>query len=258
MQDWGLLDLVQSKAAMPEFMRFLSYRDGEVLHELQLWPDMEMKFGTPHLLIHRREILNILLDEARKLKVTLRVNSQVTRIDLSVPSITTAAGDVLTAQIIIGADGERSFCRSTILGRPHTLCATGKLVYRFTLDLDFVRGNSELGHLVNPPAVSCWIGPRSHIVAYELPSDGIFNVSLTCPDPVEGRVQLGPREADLDELRRCFAQWDPTFVKLLEFAAHTRFWTLVQLPEENRVWIDDEAQRTILIGDAAHAMQPYL
>ncbi|KAI1759505.1 hypothetical protein GGR53DRAFT_513396 [Hypoxylon sp. FL1150] len=258
MQDWGLLDQIQDKAAVPELMVFRSYRDGKSLHNHRLWPESKNAFGFPHLLIHRKDILDILVNKARDLGVHLHLDSRVVHINLSARSATTSRGEVFTAHFIIGADGERSFCRAKILDRTEPPCPTGKLVFRFTVDSKIIHQIPEFRPLVDSNPITCWIGPQSHIVAYELPHNKLFNVSLTCPDPIEGRVQFSPRDAGLDELKRFFAKWDPVLLKLFQYAANVRYWTLLQLPEENRVWLDSEAQSLVLIGDAAHSMLPYL
>ncbi|KAI1140006.1 hypothetical protein F5Y05DRAFT_376846 [Hypoxylon sp. FL0543] len=258
MREWGILENVLAKAAKPELMIFRSYHDGHALHVHRLWPDMEDKFGYPHLLIHRREILNILVNEARHLGVHMKLDCRVVETDLSARTVTTASGEVFAAKLLIAADGERSFCRSKILGRLDMPRPTGKLVYRLTLNTNAVRKDPEICHLVDSSPITCWLGPKSHVVAYEIPGDEIFNISLTCPDPIEDRTQFGPRNADLMEMKSFFKDWNPMFLKLLDLATEARYWTLLQLPEENRVWVDDEAQSMILIGDAAHAMTPYL
>lgn len=235
-----------------------SYRDGSVLHNFQLDPYTQDGFGSPHLIVHRKELLYILVAKARSLNVCLRTDCQTTGIDMKTRSVTTARGDTFTADLILGADGGRSFCRSFILGRPDLPKATGKLVYRFTISSEAVWRDPDFRDLVDPTAITCWIGPKSHVVAYELPHSGIYNVSLTCPDPIEGRAQFGPRDADMDELNQMFSEWDPVYVKLLRAADRAQYWTLLQLPEENRTWIDSETQRMLLIGDAAHSMTMYL
>lgn len=258
MRDWGLLDLIQARAIVPEAMVLRSYRNGQVLHSHQLGHNMEKIFGSPYLLIHRKEILKILVTYAQQLRVYLKVNSPVTSIDFSEPSVMTAGSETLTADLIVGADGEHSFCRGTILNQWIHPRPTGKLVYRLTVDPELVRQDPSLCHLVSSPCITSWIGPRSHAVVYEIPFSGILNVAITCPDPVQDRVQCGPRDADLEELEGYFSGWDPLLLRLLRLGTGARFWTLLQLPGENRTWIDGTRQRTVLVGDAAHAMTPYL
>lgn len=62
----------------------------------------------------------------------------------------------------------------------------------------------------------------------------------------------------MDEFRESLTGWDPRLIRLLSMATEARFWTLLQLPQETRKWTGEESHRVILIGDAAHAMTPYL
>ncbi|KAI1813506.1 hypothetical protein GGS20DRAFT_577549 [Poronia punctata] len=257
MESWGLMGEVRSRGILPKIMAFRSYR-GRVLHNVQLLPDLEAAFGSPYVYIHRKELLNILVDEARRLGATLQVDRKVVRIDVANRTIYTEKGETFTADLIIGADGENSLCRQQLLGiSNNTFHPTSKLVYRFVVDPDIAHHEPQLRELFDPPTITCWMGPSSHAVAYEIPHNNIVNVALTCPDPVPGRVQLGPRKADHAELRTFFADWhwDPLFLKLIDASKHILYWTLLQLPEANRVWVDDTV---VIIGDAAHAMPPYL
>lgn len=262
MRNWDLLDAVRAKATQPELMVFRSYRDGQVLHRHPLGPGVEAQFGSPHLLIHRKEMLQILVRKARDSGVRLETDSQVVDIDLAARSVTTARGQVYTADLIVGADGERSRCRSVILGRPDVLLPTGKLVYRFTIDVETARRQGaemlEPGQVLDSRIVTCWMGPGTHVVMYPLLNNGVFHVAVNRLDPIEGRVQHGPREADLAELACFFAGWDPVLTRLLGLAKDASYWTLLQLPEESRVWTDSVTKSLVLVGDAAHAMVPFL
>ncbi|KAI0008845.1 hypothetical protein F4779DRAFT_418561 [Xylariaceae sp. FL0662B] len=257
LQNWGLMDNIKTKGIFPENMTFRSYR-GESLHNVKLWPDLENSFGAPYVYIHRKEVLSILVEKASQLGAQLKLDSQIVKIDLANGAVTTARGEHFGADLIIGADGENSFCRNVLLGGSHQLQPTGKLVYRFVVEPDAVHRDAQLAQLFEPPAIHCWMGPASHAVAYEIPWNNIVNVALTCPDPVPGRVQFGPRPADLVELTSFFENWDPLFLKLINASKHRLYWTLLQSPEENRLWVDNKARRLVIVGDAAHSMTPYL
>ena len=192
------------------------------------------------------------------MKVCLRLDSRVTQIDLSKESVITADGAAFRADLIVGADGENSVCRSKILGRTDRPRPTGSLVYRFTVNPECIRRDPKLHHLVNPPAITSWLGPRAHIVLYEIRHNHMVNVVLTCPDPIEDRSHFGSQEADAAELESLFNDWDPVCMRLFRLADNVRYWSLLQPAQENRLWTDCETQRLILIGDAAHSMTPFL
>lgn len=111
----------------------------------------------------------------------------------------TTRGQSFRADLLVGADGERSFTRSVVLGHPYKPQATGKLVYRFTIEIENVRADPSLRDLVEPSAITVWLGPHRHVVAYEIKRGGLMNIVLTCSDHIEGRMISGPRQADMNE-----------------------------------------------------------
>lgn len=258
MQSWNILDQIRDKSDQPEYLAFRSYRNGNLLQNYRVNPDFERTYGFPYLNIHRYDLLLILIAKAHDLGVRMETGSAVTHLDLAESVVATTRGQSFHADLVVGADGERSFVRSVILGQPYKPQATGKLVYRFTIDIEKVRADPSLRDLVQPSAVTVWLGPHRHVVAYEIKRGGLMNIALTCPDHIEGRIIFGPRQADMDEFRERFVGWDPRFIRLLSMATEARFWTLLQLPQENRRWTGEKSHRVILIGDAAHAMTPHL
>lgn len=258
MQSWAILDQIREKSDQPEYLSFRSYTHGDILQQYRINPDFERTYGFPYLNIHRYDLLLILISKARDLGVRMETGSAVSHLDLDESVVITTRGQSFRADLLVGADGERSFTRSILLGHPYNPQATGKLVYRFTIDIEKVRADPSLRDLVKPSAITVWLGPHRHVVAYEIKRGGFLNVALTCPDPIEGRMIFGPRKADMNEFRQVFAGWDPLFIRLLGMATEARFWTLLQLPEENRIWTGEDSHRVILIGDAAHAMTPHL
>ncbi|VUC32262.1 unnamed protein product [Clonostachys rosea] len=253
---WGILDKIKEKATIPSDVSFRSYRDGQILHKHGLWPEMEERFGSPHVQIHRQALVEVLADEAVRLGVQVRFNHTVERIEDSM--VKTSNGESFSADLIIGADGERSFCRQLILGEPSLPRSTGTLVYRCNVDQQRLLDDPELCKDLQLPILCSWLGPEAHAVVYSLDYNNVVTVAITCPDPVLGRVQFGPREGDINELKASLAGWDPTLLKLLDLGTDLRFWTLLQLPEENRIWTDAQSQKILLIGDAAHSMTPYI
>jgi salicylate hydroxylase len=259
-RDWGILEAVKAYATVPQEVCLRAYRDGSVLHRHRLSPDTQEKFGSPHLQIHRCQLIEVLYKTALEAGAVVRFGCLVQRVEHG-PTKTTvfvAGGESFQADMVVAGDGERSVLRSLILGKPNAPVPTGTLVYRLNLDPQMVLDDPELSKELKLPIMCSWLGPNAHAVMYNLDYNDMVTVAITCPDPEKDRVQLGPREASVDELKTIMAGWDPMLLRLLDVATDVRFWTLLQLPEENRVWTDNESGTMILIGDAAHSMTPYM
>lgn len=80
-------------------------KDGANLSTTRLGPVVEKDYGSPYWLIHRADFHAILHKKALEVGVNFLVNCFVTTIDAEAPSVTTKAGRVFEADIIIGADG---------------------------------------------------------------------------------------------------------------------------------------------------------
>lgn len=193
MQSWNILYQIRDKSDQPEYLAFRSHRHGNLLQNFRVNPDFERTHGFPYLNIHRYDLLLILIAKAQDLGVRMETGSAVSRLDLDESTVVaTTRGQSFHADLIVGANGERSFARNVLLGQPYKPQATGKLVYRFMIDIEKVRADPSLRDLVEHSAITVWLGPHRHVVAYEIKRGGLINITLTCPDPVEGRMILVP------------------------------------------------------------------
>lgn len=210
----------------------------------------------PHLVIHRADLLQTLTDEAQRLGVTIRLSSDVTNIDFSVPSLSLATGETFTADVILGADGERSASQSLLRGYHDPPRDSGDEVFRFTVPSSEVVRHADLADLVHPPNINFWIGPDAHAITYSLKKDGLLNVVLTRTHDIDDEVKYGPQPVNMQEVRKAFEGWDPRFETLLGIAQGCFKWTLLVSNEVTK-WRSKEGTFS-LIGDSAHAMLPFL
>ena len=226
---------------------------GEELHTQNLCPAIRERFQYPHLLIHRADLRRILFDEARNQGASIRLGACVRAINCSVSQLELVTGERYAADLIIGADGEHSICRESLLGRADPPLSSGDAVYRLAIPVRSV--TAHLPEFTDPPCVHAWYGPNSHAVCYQLLNNGIFNIVLTLPES-EGAATIGPRPADLDAVRNQCKEWDPKFQRLLNMAESSLKWTLLQT-KELESWTHHSG-RFVLVGDSAHATLPYL
>lgn len=112
-------------------------------------------------------------------------------------------------------------------------------------------------------STNLWFGPQSHVIAYPLKStkkEDRFNIFLGGPDKrnATDKEIFPPTKLDVEEMRGNYAGWDPRLTKLLELIQpqESGKWTLLQ-SNNLFTWLHPWG-RFVLLGDAAHAMLPYL
>jgi salicylate hydroxylase len=66
--------------------------------------------------------------------------------------------------------------------------------------------------LIEPAKITCWMGPYSHVVCYNLDSKGIYNVVLTKSEDSLTQRMIGPQPVLIDDCVASFPNgtrnWD--------------------------------------------------
>ena len=208
------------------------------------------------MVIHRADLQGVLLKEVSMLGVTVRLDSHVAKLNFSEPLVELQNGEKHATDIILGADGERSACRDGLLKSSLLSRDAGDHVFRITARINDVLQHADLADLVDPPCVNLWVGPGSFVVTYALKRDNLLNIVMTrAHDPAQ-TVTHGPQRADVSEVREAFAAWDGRFQKLLGLAQGCSKWTLLET-RASASWTHADGNFALL-GDAAHAMLPWL
>lgn len=248
-------------ADRPEAGTFRSYQ-GEVLSQSPPVSHPSLVGDeAPYIVIHRADLLKALISGTKKYPggVQIKLGSEVKEVDFNKPSLRLATGEIYEgADLILGADGERSRCRGGLLGREDPPYSPGDVVYRLSVPTKDITENHLAWDLKKRSSVNFWMGPRGHVVSYLIQHD-MLNIVLVyaAGEAGNGRVMYGPQRADIDEFRSKIADWDPILHELvnIEGAVCTK-WTLFQIHEPIH-WRHANG-RFVLIGDAAHAILPCL
>ena len=206
-------------------------------------------------MIHRADLLRALLSGTGKHGIEIKLGCEVKEIDFNRPSLRLSTGEAYAADLILGADGERSRCRGSLLGHADPPYSPGDVVYRISVPTKNITEDHLAWDLKKRSSVNFWMGPGGHVVSYPIQHD-MLNIVLVYAEGTS-EVMYGPQRADLEEFRSKISNWDPILHELInvEGSVCTK-WTLFQIHEPIQ-W-RHHSGRFVLIGDAAHAILPCL
>ena len=105
LERWGVLELLSKNAVHPQQIRLRRWDNGEILSEVKLGQEMIDKYAAPYLHVHRADYHAALVTRAREVGVDIRLSSKVDIVDFDAPSVTLDDGNVVKADVVIGADG---------------------------------------------------------------------------------------------------------------------------------------------------------
>lgn len=166
---WGLRDALTKLAVEPEAIVLRRYSTGERIGYTRLGRHMDPS-SEPYYNIHRADFHKLLYDLVAP-HITLRLNAAVVSVDPDAPSVMLASGEVVHGDLIVGADGIKSYIQQVVLGHANPARATGDAVYRAVIPTEFMLTDPDLRSFVDKPEMNVWMGPRRHVVGYNIVSD---------------------------------------------------------------------------------------
>lgn len=253
LREIGALDAVEQTAFRPEAIWIFDGLSGRRLAKVPLGARAETRYGAPYLTLHRADLHAALLAVAGALEqIELTPRFEIASIgeDRAGIAIQSADGNKASGACLIGADGLWSAVRKHVAPNA-ALRSAGATAFRALLPRD------TLPPPFDAPIVGLWLGPGAHLVHY--PVRRGEEVNLVAVTEVgrerQGRERQSWNEpADVGSLRASFAQWCKDSKSLLESADAWRSWSLYRLAPVTP-W---STGRTVLLGDAAHPVMPYL
>ncbi|KAJ2991672.1 hypothetical protein NUW54_g8132 [Trametes sanguinea] len=167
---WGMEERLRKASVKSQGILFAQYDSGSVVGSHEWEEEVLEETGGDFLLMHYSDLRRILAESAEEHGATLRGGCQVVSIepDTDRPYVTLATGEVITGDVVIGADGchvPPYHCRRIILealGQEDRETPTGMQLFNVLLPesaLNQLEDKELVGQLRQTGKVFTWFGP---------------------------------------------------------------------------------------------------
>ncbi|MCS7003640.1 MAG: FAD-dependent monooxygenase, partial [Dehalococcoidia bacterium] len=247
----GLGPAMDRWAVEPKTIGARHYKTGEIL-SIRDGATLRDSLGSRYCFMHRADMHQMLTDAVRAIDPDCIVlDHRVARVENRGQSAVAyfENGAAIEAPAIIGADGIHSVVRAQLWGKDNPTFAE-RVAWRALVPYDAIPA-----HALTPESAAIR-GPDRFIVRYPVRARQLVNYVATMRYTGEWRVESWRERAAVDDVLEAFAGWDDCALDLLRATPPDGCykWAIFAREPLPR-WTDGHIT---LLGDAAHASQPYL
>ncbi|KAI0000203.1 FAD/NAD-P-binding domain-containing protein [Russula compacta] len=281
---WEVEKELAEKASITPSSSILDMKTGRSIGQSAWQMGLIEEMGSPFLMVHHADLLEILHRLASSAGARVKFGVTVESVEAAQetppgndatstsiagsssrtlrPTVRLKTGEILHADVIIGADGRRSIVRRVVMDEdeePEAM-SPGLSMYTGCVPMAEVRKYAPLRQLVDV-GWQIWIGDGRVVLGYPIRQHQEFVVHIWWQDPNgstavarSGALDSWDPTTSLNPLRYKDGQMDPRLRFLLDKAGPVsrQSWIVPPPPD---TWVD-ESETIILIGEAAHPQGP--
>ncbi|GME35624.1 3-hydroxybenzoate 6-hydroxylase 1 [Neofusicoccum parvum] len=252
---WGVAPLLAPRCVRPEASVFRRWADSSAVGRVGLMPAVGEWFGAPYWVVHRADYQRALYERAVGLGVEVVFGQRVVGIDEARGAVRVEGGGEWVADLVVAADGIHSEGRKAVLkDRDQPPVLTGLAAYRATIPAEKIKEDPDTAWMLDRYIQNGWLGDARHVVTYTIAGGEAVNVVLIHPEPSD--PSTWKQETAISDMKREFEGWDHRVTKLINLIDKTLKWPLMAGQALDH-WVS-ESSRVVIMGDAAHAMLPFM
>ncbi|MDQ7957829.1 MAG: alpha/beta hydrolase fold domain-containing protein [Pseudomonadota bacterium] len=245
LRELGLEPALAAVATVPERYDYRDLATGRLLYLAPLGQEAAGRYGALMYNVHRADLIDLLYAALPPGAVRLGAECATIAQDARQARVTLRTGEVIEADAVIGADGIHSVVRTALRG-PEDKQFANILMWRALIP------KAKLEGLPLPVAGNNWFGTGRNVISYWVRPD-LYSILAAVP-ATEVRRESWTESGDIGELLDSFQGAEPTIQAMLG-AVESSFITGMYYRDPIPNW---STGRITLLGDAAHAMVPYL
>jgi salicylate hydroxylase len=245
----GLAEALKRVQVLPSRRVIRHWNTGETWNWFDLGAATAERYGTPHVMLHRGDLQELLADAVRALnpnaiKLGMRFAEVVLHGDHA--EIRLDGGNTVKAAYVIGADGIHSKVRGCLFGADQPEF-TGCVAWRGLVPME------KLPAHISQMLGTNWLGPHGHVLHYPVRRGEIMNF-ISFVERDDWRVESWVTQGTTGELANDFLGWHPDVHAIIEKIETPYKWAMMVRGPMAR-W---SKGRVTLLGDACHPTLPFL
>jgi len=259
LKKWDVLDTIYNHAVEPQYLTLGDGTSGKSRVSIDLYNTAWKRWGganaqehSPYFTIHRADLQNALYEKVKQNPLIecffaheIVFHSGSLKAGFSLEVSHGEAIETIPASLLIGCDGVWSKMRER-LGEKSVF--SGYVAWRALINTNDLP--PSFSGLVNPQAVTAWMGAKGHFITYPLRKGKVFNFVLITKGENVG--ELWEKKGDTTKLLHHFKGWNAALTDIIK-AGDWTYWPLFQMPAARFLGPNDE----IFLGDASHAVTPF-